>query len=106
MKRKTKIYGPGVRNTVIERMRQLFDQADRRREFSDKYVEMARKLSMRYKVPIPGDLQKRFCKHCHRYLIPGENCRVRTRESKVVYYCLNCKMYMRFPFKAVSGKKG
>jgi ribonuclease P protein subunit RPR2 len=65
---------------------------------SDRYVHLARKISTRYKVRIPRELKRRFCKHCFSFLVPGKNCRVRTHEGKVVYYCLKCKKFMRFPY--------
>jgi len=62
------------------------------------YIKLARKVAMKARIRIPPDLKRKFCKHCYRFLKPGVNCRVRTRKVKVVYYCLNCKKYMRFPF--------
>ena len=32
---------------------------------SDKYVKMARRIAMRYKVRLPIELKKRFCRNCH-----------------------------------------
>ncbi|HLC96691.1 MAG TPA: ribonuclease P [Candidatus Nanoarchaeia archaeon] len=63
---------------------------------ADEYVRKARRLAMRHKVQL-GLLKRRFCKHCYSYLRPGLNCRVRTKEGKVVYYCSACRNYMRFP---------
>ncbi len=83
------------------RILELFKQAEIRfkkyPEFSDRYVEIARKISMKYKVKIPGELKKRFCKNCHKYLVHGVNCRVRLTGNKVVYTCLSCKKHMRLP---------
>ena len=30
------------------------------------------------------------------HLVPGKNSRVRIHKSRVIYYCFNCKKYMRF----------
>jgi ribonuclease P protein subunit RPR2 len=88
-----------------ERIEILFDEAEiafkEDPKLSDKYVQKARTLSMRYKVKMPRQLRRKFCHHCYSYLVPGKNLRIRTRDSKVIYYCLNCKKYMRF----VMGKK-
>ncbi len=62
------------------------------------YIRKARKLAMKFKIRLTSAQQKKFCKHCYSYLVPGKNLRVRTQGSKVVYYCLECKKYMRFPF--------
>ena len=63
------------------------------------YVHKARRLAMKHNIRMSSALKRRFCKHCYSYLVPGENCRVRTREGKLVYYCLECKKYMRFGIK-------
>ncbi len=85
-----------------ERIAELFRQAalsfDEDHLLSDRYVEIARKISMKIKVRIPSELKRRFCKHCHSYLVPGRNCRVRTHEGKVVYTCGVCRKFMRFPY--------
>jgi ribonuclease P protein subunit RPR2 len=86
-----------------ERIAELFKQAEsafsKNPELSDRYVALARKISMRLKVRIPPLLKRRFCKHCYSYLVPGKNCRVRTHEGKVVYTCGVCKKFMRFPYR-------
>ena len=66
---------------------------------SDRYVFLARKISMRYLVSIPREFKHQFCKHCYCYLLPGVNCRVRTRRNNIVTYCYNCKKYMRIPLR-------
>jgi ribonuclease P protein subunit RPR2 len=92
-----------------ERINELFRQAeemfDEDPKLSDRYVQIARKISMKLKVRIPPELKRRFCKHCYCYLVPGKNCRVRTHEGKVVYYCRQCKKFMRFPYKSKKSKK-
>ncbi len=90
-------------NTAKERIQELFKQADEvfdeDPKLADRYVELARKISMKIKVRIPSNLKRKFCKHCYCFLKPGKNCRVRTHEGKVVYYCQKCKKFMRFPYK-------
>lgn len=82
-----------------ERIRILFEEAQsmhkKDSKLSDRYVALARKMSMKYKVDIPPELKRRFCPHCYCYLVPGENLRVRTRDSKLVYYCTNCRKFWR-----------
>ena len=68
---------------------------------ADRYIVKARRLAMKHKLAIPRELKRRFCKHCYCYLVPGVNCRVRTQKSRVIYYCLNCKKFMRFVIKKV-----
>lgn len=106
MKKRKREYKQKPEKQVLiakERIKELFKQAekifDEEPKLADRYVQLARKISMKYKTRIPSELKKRFCKHCYCYLVPGKNCRVRTHEGKVVYYCLSCKKYMRFPYK-------
>ncbi len=90
------------KNIAKERIHVLFDQAkesfSKDSNLSDRYVKIARDIAMRCKVRVPPELKKRFCKHCYSYLVPGINCRIRTKEGKVVYYCSKCRKFMRFPF--------
>lgn len=88
-----------AKDRIIELFRQAEEAFDKNPKLSDRYVEIARDISMRIKVRIPSELKRRFCKHCYSYLVPGKNCRVRTKEGKVVYYCQNCRKYMRFPYR-------
>ena len=85
-----------------ERIEILFDEAKKIFSYdpklSDRYVFLARKIAMKYKVGIPPELKRRFCKHCHSFFMHSKNCRVRTADGKVIYYCLSCKKYTRYPF--------
>jgi ribonuclease P protein subunit RPR2 len=89
------------REIAKERIENLFEEAEK--EFSkhperaDRYVELARKIAMKTKVRMT-DYRTKFCKHCYKYLKPGANCRVRTKNKKVIYYCMNCKRYIKFPY--------
>ena len=105
MKRKYSKKPAEQRQIAEERIIELFRQADimfsRNKTLADRYVALARRISQKYKVKIPRELKRKFCKHCHSYLKPGVNCRVRIAKGRVVYYCLNCRKFMRF----VIGKK-
>lgn len=91
-----------MRIIAKERVKILFDNAEKMfkkdPKLSDRYVALARKIAMKANMRMPRELKRRFCKHCNCYLQPGVNCRVRTRAGKVVYYCLNCKRFMRYPY--------
>ncbi len=90
------------RKIALERIRTLFGQAGavfgENPKLANRYVFLARRISMRYKTRMPADLKRRFCRHCHSFLVPSSNARVRLQNQKVVYYCLNCKKHMRFPY--------
>jgi ribonuclease P protein subunit RPR2 len=91
------------RKIALERIETLFSEAEKAFKsspaLSNRYVELARKIAMKAKVRIRSELKKRFCKHCYSYLKPGVNCRVRLSQKHLTYYCLNCKRFMRFPYK-------
>jgi len=62
-------------------------------KFADRYVYLARRFSMKYKVPIPRRYKLFICKGCKRVLKPGVTAvfRVRTRPKKHLYVkCLRC----------------
>ena len=96
------------RKIALERIDSLFMSAETsfRKDpgLSNRYVALARKIAMKLKVRIRPGLKRRFCKHCYRYLVPGKNLRVRTTEGHVTYYCLECRKFMRFPYRK-RGKK-
>ena len=91
------------RQIASERIEELFKQArlmfKEDSKLSDRYVKLARRIAMKHKVRISYEFKRRICKNCHRYLVPGVNCRVRTTRGHVTYYCLNCKHFMRFRYK-------
>ena len=78
----------------------LFDDAkssfNKNPSLSNKYVKLARKTAMKVNLRMPRELKRRYCKHCYSYLVPGKNSRVRIHKSRVIYYCFNCRKYMRF----------
>ncbi len=105
MSRKKIYMAKKVQNTIAEgRIIQLFTMAEKMAFLGDinianRYVEIARKISMRSKIKIPKKFKRRICKHCYKYLLPGFNCRIRIYRGKLIIYCYNCKKYTRIPIK-------
>lgn len=68
---------------------------------SKRYVQLAKKIGMRYNVRIPKELKRKFCKNCYVYLMPGVTCRVRTRgvQQAVITTCLKCGNVTRHPYR-------
>ena len=66
---------------------------------ANRYITLARKVSMKVKVRIPIELKRRFCKHCYKYLVPNKNSLIRIRNSKVIITCYECKKFTRIPIK-------
>ena len=88
---------------ALERIKNMFKLAQKSfktyPERANRYIHIARKIAMKTRTRIPPNLKKKYCKHCYKFLQPGVNCRVRTRNNKAIYYCFNCRKYMRFPLK-------
>jgi len=88
------------KSIALERAKQLFREADAsfksHPERSNRYVQLARKIAMKVNLKLPKELKRKFCKHCYTYLKPNINVRVRIRKGKVIYYCFNCRKYMRY----------
>jgi ribonuclease P protein subunit RPR2 len=91
-----------IRERAQESILRLFELAaqsyDTHPERSHRYVTIARNISMRTRTRIPSHLTRRVCKSCYHYLSYGTNCRVRTKNNKVVITCLDCGEIMRIPF--------
>ncbi len=86
-----------------ERIDRLFTLAEKQAltgnmELANRYVALARKLSMRYLVRLTSQQRRRICSHCYRYLVPGKNCRVRTGGQRLTITCQECGGVMRFPY--------
>jgi len=91
------------RKIALKRIKELFKQAALKfkkfPDYSNRYVTLARKIQMKYKVKMPKDLKRQFCKKCNTYLVPGSNCRVRVQNKKIIYNCNSCKNFTRIPLK-------
>lgn len=87
-----------------ERINILFTLAETRYsqdpELAQRYVTLARKIGMRYKVNVPREHRWKICHHCKSYLHPGRSCRVRfqsKREAHIVVTCFTCGKNNRKP---------
>lgn len=87
-----------TKEIALERIEELFRQAELRPNMAERYVILARKISSRTKTKIPLQYKRRFCKHCNSYLV-GTNSRIRLTRGKKTYFCMNCKTYTRIPYK-------
>jgi ribonuclease P protein subunit RPR2 len=82
-----------------ERIDILFDEASKTREkdLQNRYVEIARKIGMRYNVKLPGKYQRKFCRYCFAYF--GTDVKRRVKDGRLVITCLDCKKINRFLYK-------
>jgi ribonuclease P protein subunit RPR2 len=89
-----------ARRIARERIEILFLRAAEfslvRREWSDSCVALARRIAMRYRVRIPRNLRRRYCRRCGAFLTPGVNQRVRIHRGRVVATCLRCRRQRRY----------
>ncbi len=85
-----------------ERIEILFDMAEKqalkgRQDRANRYVQLARKIGMRYNVRIPREYRMRYCRKCDSFLLPGENAKYRLNNGKISVTCLNCGHIYRHP---------
>lgn len=90
------------RDLALVHINGLFNEAklvfSKDHTLSDDYVKKALVIRNKFKVKLPSEIKKSYCKNCHSYLVPGKNLRIRAINGKMAYYCLICKTYMRFPY--------
>ncbi|MDI6798437.1 MAG: ribonuclease P protein component 4 [Candidatus Aenigmarchaeota archaeon] len=87
-----------------ERIQILFDLAEKEfrkhPERSKRYVELARKIGLRYNIRLTKEQKKKFCKNCNSLLIPGLSSQVRVKSKKTISIkCLSCNRIYRYPFR-------
>jgi ribonuclease P protein subunit RPR2 len=88
-----------------ERIEILFDLAEKEfkknPERSKRYVQLARKIGLRYNVRLPKEIKRKFCKKCNSLLIPSVTSKIRidSKTKSITIKCLNCKKIYRYPYK-------
>jgi len=93
-----------MKEIARERIEILFAQAKMRfrddPKLARRYVELARRIGMKAGVRLTREQKSRVCKGCGSFLVPGANCRVRTRSEGgtiVLITCLECGVKKRYP---------
>jgi len=90
------------RRIAKERIEILFGMMEKMKnrdyELSRRYVEIARRISMRYRIRLPKEYKIRFCKRC-LYPYKDGKFRVRISKSRVIITCLNCGYVRRIPIR-------
>ena len=83
----------------IERLAAAAREAARaeRPDRARRYVQRARRIAQRHRLSLPTAFDRATCDACDRYLIPGRNARVRTRDGHVVVTC-ECGAQQRYPY--------
>jgi len=103
MKKKFKGTKNQQKRLALEEVSNILNKAKeafkKKPDLAHKYAKKARRTALKYKLKLPLNLKRRICKNCHSYLVPGKNLRVRTHKGHIVFYCLNCKKFMRIRYK-------
>jgi ribonuclease P protein subunit RPR2 len=96
--------GGNVREIARERIDTLLVQARKTfptdRALSKRYVELAQRIGMKAGVRLRPEEKLFICKGCGSLLVPGANCRVRTRAESgttLLITCLECGAKKRYP---------
>src|SRR5207247_4391498 len=78
----------------------------RRTERARRYVELARRIGMRYNVRVPAPFKRSFCKKCFAFLLPSVSARIRVGEGRVVVTCGACGAVQRDPYSREERGRG
>jgi len=93
---------------ALERCDKLFamarEQFAKNKPRSKRYVEIARKLAMRHRLPLGS---KSYCKKCGIIFIPGVTLKVRadSKAKAVVYVCCECGAKKKFGYSKEKAKR-
>ncbi|MBI2140437.1 ribonuclease P [Candidatus Woesearchaeota archaeon] len=93
-----------AKQEAMQRIPQILEKAKKAYKAGNKrlalvYSKKVRHLSNRHKLRLPIAVKRQFCRHCSHVLIPGVNCRIRTREGKLVVYCLECRKFSKMSLR-------
>jgi ribonuclease P protein subunit RPR2 len=64
-------------------------------ERSRRYIELLRKIGMRYNIRLPKELKKKFCKNCNTLLKPGLTSTTRVQNKTLTIKCMFCNKVYR-----------
>ncbi len=99
MRKKQKDWAKDMAHQRIQRLFELAaHEFSNHPERSNRYVQLARRIGMRYRVRMPAEFKKRMCKHCHSYLVQGATARTRLQDTHIATTCLSCGKQMRLPY--------
>jgi len=79
----------------LDEIKLILEKASKDERLSKRYVKKAKRLAMHFKVKLPKEIKRKFCKYCFS-LFKGGNYKVRTSKKKLIIQCLECKKYTRF----------
>ncbi|MFH1631265.1 MAG: ribonuclease P [Candidatus Aenigmatarchaeota archaeon] len=78
-----------------ERIEILFNEARKMvpkdKRLANRYVQLARKIAMRYNIKLSPKYRKFVCRKCKKYLYPGITSQTRVKNGVVKTKCLQCR---------------
>lgn len=87
-----------------ERITVLFDEAKsvfkKSPSLANRYVTLARKMAMKYRIKMPREYKRLYCKHCYKFFQPGKTLTTRIKNKTLIYHCKNCGKIIRYPFRS------
>lgn len=87
-----------------ERINILFKEADKaaknkKIEMANRYINIARKIGMRYNVRISTELRRKFCRKCKKFLYPNLSSNEKEEKGFLIIVCKNCDKKMHYKLK-------
>ena len=82
-----------------ERIDILFDEAKKTKEkdLQKRYVQLARKIGMRFNVRLTSEQKRCFCKYCESYF--SSDARRRLKDGILIIACPACRKINRMPYR-------
>ena len=79
---------------ATQRMQILFhnalSNAKNNLELAERQAEIAKKISMKFKIKMPFEISSSFCKKCKKFIAPGINSRTRLGKGKIKSIRITC----------------
>jgi ribonuclease P protein subunit RPR2 len=66
----------------------------------NRYVDLARRIGMRYNVRLLPEYRELYCRGCSTYWVEGRSVRTRLRGGRRIRTCLECGRARRVPLRA------
>ncbi len=87
---------PAVRKIALERMQILINYAISNAKtnptLSQRYAQLARRISTRHNIRMPYELRIVFCKKCKSFIAPGINSKIRLGRTSVKSIRISCNL--------------
>jgi len=103
MKRRRSSKPPEEIKIAKERIQILFHEAEKMikedKKLANRYIQLARKIGMRYNLRLSPQLKRKICRKCKSYLYPGITVRLSTKEGSLRIKCLTCGNISRYSIK-------